>query len=165
MSDTSLKSLHLWHLDSDFMQKNHSAFCVMKIFYIAHLVSVHNVSLIPSDNKLTIREGSMKEVQCEVNRNAYPAPGFFWYVASIQIVNAFNTGYRTSVTITGNKVDNQKTLQCRATNNNNPPKTATTTLNIECKNILKLFYNLVHKHHRKYYNFFSLPRWAQVIPA
>nr|XP_034300633.1 B-cell receptor CD22 [Crassostrea gigas] len=93
-------------------------------------VDVHNVSLIPNDNPLTIREGIQKVVQCVVNRNAVPAPTITWYLGSTDITNRAGTN-TTSITLTGNKTDNNKMLHCRATNNNKPPKTLSTTLNVE----------------------------------
>lgn len=96
-------------------------------------VDVFNVSLIPIDNPLTIREGTQKNVRCIVNSNAAPAPTITWYLGSTDITSRAGTN-ASSITLMGNRTDNTKTLQCRATNNNNkPPKTARTTLNVECK--------------------------------
>lgn len=96
-------------------------------------VDVHKVLLIPTDSLLTIREGTQKEVLCVVNSDAVPAPTITWYMESSNITNMAKK-YTTSITVSGNRTDNNKTLQCRATNNNKPPKTASLTLNVECKN-------------------------------
>lgn len=100
-------------------------------------VDVHNVSLIPNDNPLTIREGNQTEVRCVVNSNALPAPTITWYLGSTDITNIAGTD-TTSITITGNRMNNTNMLICRA-ENNNKTKTANTTLNVECK--LCMFYN------------------------
>lgn len=89
--------------------------------------------MIPNVSLLIIKEGTEKEVRCEVNSDAVPAPTITWYVGSANITSMAKTD-TTSITVTGNRTDNTKTLQCRATNNNKPPKTASTTLNVECKN-------------------------------
>lgn len=94
-------------------------------------VDVQNVSLIPSDNPFTIREGTQRIVRCVVNQNAVPPPTITWYLESTDITIADTDN--TNFTITGNKADNTKILQCRAANNNKPEKTASTTLNVECK--------------------------------
>lgn len=95
-------------------------------------VGVHNVSLIPNDNPLTIREGTQKVIQCVVNSNAAPTPTITWYLGSTNITSSAGTD-TISITLTGNRMDTKNLLQCIATNNNNPPKTASTTLNVECK--------------------------------
>lgn len=96
-------------------------------------VDVHNVSLIPDDNPLTIREGIQKVVQCVVNSNAVPAPTITWYLGSTDITSRAGTS-TTSITLTGNRMDNKKQLQCKATNNHKPlSKTFNTTINVECK--------------------------------
>lgn len=95
-------------------------------------VDVYNVSLIPCDNLLAFREGSQREFRCLVNSNAVPAPTITWYLGSTDITSRAGTD-TTSITLTGNRIDNMKTLQCRATNNNKPSKSANTTLNVECK--------------------------------
>lgn len=97
------------------------------------IVAVHNVSLIPSDNPLTINEGNREKVRCVVNSNAAPAPNITWYLESRDITSRVGTD-TTSITLTGNRTDSKKTLKCRATNNNNPLMTASLTLNVECKN-------------------------------
>lgn len=101
-------------------------------YFNSSIVDVQNVSLIPSDNPLVVREGSQKVVQCLVNSDATPAPTITWYLGftNITIRARINT---TSIGITGNRTDNTKTLECRATNNGKPPKTTSTTLNVECK--------------------------------
>lgn len=93
-------------------------------------VNVYNVTLIPSDNPLTIREGTQRGVWCVVNSNADPAPNITWYLGSTDITSTavINT---TFITLIGNRIDNTKTLQCRATNTNNPPKIKITTINVE----------------------------------
>nr|XP_022345367.1 hemicentin-1-like isoform X3 [Crassostrea virginica] len=88
-------------------------------------VDVHNVSLIPSDNPLTLAEGFQKMVRCEVNSNAVPAPTITWYI--INMVES----YVSSIIIAMNRKYNNKTLECKATNNNKPSKTGATTLNVE----------------------------------
>uniref|UniRef100_A0A8W8LC41 Hemicentin-1 n=1 Tax=Magallana gigas TaxID=29159 RepID=A0A8W8LC41_MAGGI len=93
-------------------------------------IDVHKVLLIPTDSLLTIREGTQKEVICVVNSDAVPAPTITWYMESSNITNMAKK-YTTSITVSGNRTDNNKTLQCRATNNNKPPKTASLTLNVE----------------------------------
>lgn len=94
------------------------------------IVSVHNVSLIPSKNQLTVREGIQKVIQCVVNSDADPAPTITWYLGSSDITSRAGTD-TTSITLTGNRTDSGKTLQCRATNDNKPPKIGNTTLNVE----------------------------------
>lgn len=96
------------------------------------LVDVRNVSLNPNDNPWTIRKDSQRKVRCVVNSSAFPPPTITWYLGPTNITYMAGTD-TTSITITGNRADNTKTLQCRATNNNTPPKTASTTLNVECK--------------------------------
>lgn len=105
---------------------------------LLNLVEVHNVSIIPSVSSLTIREGSEKKVRCVVNTNAVPVPTINWYLGSKNITNIAGTN-TTSITIEGKRADNTETLQCRATNNNKPPKAASLTLNVECKCFLTLF--------------------------
>lgn len=95
-------------------------------------VEVHNVSLIPNGNPLTMIEGNQISVRCAVNSNAFPAPTLTWHRGSTDVTK--RTGaFIYDITITGDRTDNTKTLECRATNNNKPPKTASTTLNVECK--------------------------------
>uniref|UniRef100_K1R1Q4 Cell adhesion molecule 4 n=1 Tax=Magallana gigas TaxID=29159 RepID=K1R1Q4_MAGGI len=99
--------------------------------YLREAVDIHNVTLIPSANPLTIQEDTQLEVRCVVNSNAAPAPTITWYLESANITSIAVTN-TTFITLTGNRTNNNKTLQCRATNNNNkPPKTANTTLNVE----------------------------------
>lgn len=88
--------------------------------------------MIPSDNPLTVREGIQKVIQCVVNSDADPAPTITWYLGSSDITSRAGTD-TTSITLTGNRTDSGKTLQCRATNDNKPPKIGNTTLNVECK--------------------------------
>lgn len=112
----------------------------MNYCFFFYTVDVQNVSLIPSGNVLTIREGAEQIVECEVNRNAFPIPTLIWFLGSKNI--SIITGlYATNITIIGNKTENKKKLQCNATTNNGiPPKTASTILNIECK-FLKFYMN------------------------
>lgn len=100
---------------------------------ILFTVNVFNISMIPGDNPLTIRESITKIVRCVVNSNAVPAPTITWYLGSRDITSKVGTD-TTSITLTGNRTDNTKTLECRATNNNRPLMTASLTLNVECKN-------------------------------
>nr|XP_022339540.1 uncharacterized protein LOC111134632 isoform X4 [Crassostrea virginica] len=93
-------------------------------------VDVHNVSLVPSDNPLTLREGTQTEVRCVVNSNAVPAPTITWYLGSKEITGTTSNN-TSSIIITGNRQDNKRTLKCSATNNNKPPKNVDTTLNVE----------------------------------
>lgn len=103
----------------------------MDICFCNLIVDVNNVSMIPTDYPLTIREGTKREVRCVVNRNAVPAPNINWYLDSSEITS--RAGTDTTAILTGNRADNTKTLQCTATNNNKFSKTASTILNIECK--------------------------------
>lgn len=96
-------------------------------------VDVHKVLLIPNVSLLTIREGTQKEVLCVVNSDAVPAPTITWYMESSNIT-IMAKKYTTSITVSGNRTDNTKKLECRATNSNKPPRTASLTLNVECKN-------------------------------
>lgn len=96
------------------------------------IVDVNNVSMIPADNPLIVREGAQKEVRCVVNSNAFPAPNINWYLDSTDITSRAGTD-TTSIIITGNRTYNTKMIECRATNNKKIPKTASTILNIECK--------------------------------
>ena len=96
---------------------------------------MHNVSLIPSDNPLTLAERVQKMVRCVVNSNAVPAPTITWYLGSTDITNMAGNN-ASSIIITGNRNHNNKTLACKATNNNKPSKTGVTTLNVECKSLL-----------------------------
>nr|XP_034303739.1 titin-like isoform X4 [Crassostrea gigas] len=93
-------------------------------------IDVHNVSFIPSDNPMTIREGTQITIQCAINRNAVPAPNITWYLGFTDITKTAKA-VKSYITITGNRTDNTKTLECRATNNEKPSKTASTTLNVE----------------------------------
>lgn len=88
--------------------------------------------MLSSDNPLILREGKRREVRCVVNSNAVPAPTITWYLGSTNITSIAGAD-TTSITPMGNRADNTKTLQCRATNNNKPPKIASTVLNVECK--------------------------------
>ena len=107
----------------------------VNIFLSNRTVDVHNVSLIPSDNPLTLAEGVQKMVRCVVNINAVPAPTITWYLGSTDIKNMAGTDVSVII-ITGNRNHNNKTLECKATNNNKPSKTDATTLNVECKFLL-----------------------------
>lgn len=93
-------------------------------------VDVHNVTLDPSVNPLTIREGTLIKVKCVVNSNAVPAPTITWYLDSEFMTKA------EEYSKIGNRMDNKKTLECRASNNNNKEKTTNTILNIECRYIV-----------------------------
>lgn len=88
--------------------------------------------MIPSDNPLTLIEGTKREIRCVVNINAVPPPTFTWYLGSKDISSSVGTD-AASINITGKKVDNAKTLQCRASNNNKAPKSSSTMLNVACK--------------------------------
>lgn len=81
---------------------------------------------------MTIREGTQISIQCAINSNAVPAPNITWYLGFTDITKRAGAVI-SYITIKGNRTDNTKTLQCTATNNNKPPKTASTTLNVECK--------------------------------
>lgn len=100
--------------------------------YALYTVEVYNISISPSDNPITIRENFQMEFRCLVNSNAVPVPTITWYLGSTDITYMAETD-TTSITITGNRADNTKTLQCRALKNNKPPKKENTTLNVECK--------------------------------
>lgn len=89
--------------------------------------------MIPNVSLLTIREGTQKEVLCVVNSDAVPVPTITWCMESSNITNMAKK-YTTSITVSGNRTDNTKTLECKATNSNKPPMTASLTLNVECKN-------------------------------
>lgn len=118
----------------------------MNICFDNLIVDVNNVSMIPTDNPMTIREGAQREFRCVVNSNAVPAPNFNWYLDSTDITSRAGTD-TTSIIITGNRTDNTKMIECRATNNNKFPKTASTILNIECKfgfDHKKIFLNTVN---------------------
>lgn len=69
---------------------------------------------------------------CEINDNAVPPPTITWFLGTTYISSTEGT-YTTFINITGNREDNTKTLQCKATNNNKPPKNAVATINEECK--------------------------------
>lgn len=88
--------------------------------------------MLSSDNPLTLREGKRREVRCVVNSNAVPAPTITWYLGSTNITSIAGTD-TTSITLMGDRADNTKTLQCRATNNNKPQRIASTVLNVERK--------------------------------
>lgn len=88
-------------------------------------VHIYKVSLIPNDNPLTLREGTRRDVLCVVY--AVPVPTISWDPADITSIARTNT---TSITLTGDSTYKTKTLQCIAPNNNKPPKTANTTLNV-----------------------------------
>lgn len=89
-------------------------------------------SLIPSDNPLTVREGIHKVIQCVVNSDADPTPTITWYMGSTDITSRAGKN-TTFITLTGNRTDNGKNLECRATNDKKSPKIGNTTLNVECK--------------------------------
>lgn len=123
-------------------------------------VNVRNVSLIPSDNPLAIKEGTQREVRCVVNSNAVPAPTITWYLGSTNITYVAGTD-TTFITLTGTRTDNMKTLQCRAINNNKSPKTASTTLNVECK-----FSEIPSEYSYKKFNVlsvFKILRWIMKV--
>lgn len=106
--------------------------CNLKLKYEPFTVEVHNISLSPNNGQLTLRENLETEVMCEINNNAVPPPTITWFLGTKYISSTEGT-YTTSINITGNREDNTQTLQCKATNNNKPPKTAVTTINVECK--------------------------------
>lgn len=97
-----------------------------------YTVEVYNISISPNVNPLTIGESIKMDVRCVVNNNADPPPNITWHLGSTDITSKAGTD-STLIMITGNRTDNGKTLECRASNNNKPPKTASTTLNVECK--------------------------------
>lgn len=99
---------------------------------ICYTVDVYNISLIPNEKSLTIREGNEQLIRCKVNSNAVPSPTFNWYLGSENITSKAGN-MASSITITGNRTDNAKTLKCEAKNNEKLPKKASTTLNVECK--------------------------------
>lgn len=101
---------------------------------------VKDVSLIPGLNPLILREGKPIVVKCEVNSDAIPAPSITWLLGTTEIPSIDRTN-TTFISITGNRTDNTKTLECSATNNNKPPKKASTTLSVECKFIFP--YNIM----------------------
>lgn len=82
-------------------------------------VDVHKVLLIPNVSLLIIKEGTEKEVRCVVNSDAVPAPTITWYMGSANITSMAKTD-TTSITVSGNRTDSTKTLDCRATNSNKP---------------------------------------------
>lgn len=96
------------------------------------LVDVHNVSLSPMDNPLTIKEGQQIPIMCIVNSNADPLPTILWYLISSNTNTIVETN-SASLNLTGNRADNKKTLQCKASNGKKPEKTTSTTLNVKCK--------------------------------
>lgn len=101
-------------------------------YFFTILVDVYNVSLSPVDNPLNITENDERLVKCVVNSNADPVPTITWYLGSTNITSKAraNTNF---INITGNRNDTDKNLQCRATNSNKTPKTASTVLNVQCK--------------------------------
>lgn len=99
--------------------------------WFMYTVEVHNISISPNNNPLTMRENSQRELCCEVNSNALPVPTITWYLGSSNITSPAEI-YKKNITITGYRKNNNKTLECRATNNNKQPKSANTTLYIEC---------------------------------
>ena len=104
----------------------------VNIFSSNDTVDVHNVSLIPSNNPLTLAEGAQYMIRCIINSNAVPAPTITWYLGYTDITNMAGTDV-SSIIIEGNREHNNKTLACKATNNNKPSKTGATTLNVECR--------------------------------
>ena len=74
-------------------------------------------------------------VRCVVNSNAVPAPTITWYMGSTDITNMAGSN-ASSIIITVNREHNNKTLECKATNNNKPSKTGATTLKVECRFLL-----------------------------
>lgn len=105
---------------------------VFIILFFIIKVDVYNVSLIPSDDPMTVTEGTQRLVWCVVNRNAVPTPTINWYMGSLNITSIAEID-KASITITGNRSDNAKTLACRASNSAKPPALKTTTLNVECQ--------------------------------
>lgn len=98
--------------------------------YLEIAIDVYNISLIPNEKSLTIREGNEQLIRCKVNSNAVPSPTFNWYLGSENITSKAGN-MASSITITGNRTDNAKTLKCEAKNNEKLPKKASTTLNVE----------------------------------
>lgn len=96
-----------------------------------YTVDVYNVSLVPSDKPLTIRENNTEEVRCEVNSNAIPTPTITWYMGSTNITGLAGKD-QVSIDITGKRSDNGKTLECRARNTNIEPLIASVELNVQC---------------------------------
>lgn len=102
-------------------------------------IEVHNISLSPNNGQLTLRENLKTEVMCEINDNAVPSPTITWFLGTTYISSTEGT-YTTSINITGKREDNTKTLQCKATNNYKPPKTAVATLNVEYPPTVRTFW-------------------------
>ena len=65
---------------------------------LTNTVDVHNVSLVPSDNPLTIWEGTQIEVQCVVNSNAVPTPTITWYLGSTNITSTASINKTSIIT-------------------------------------------------------------------
>lgn len=93
-------------------------------------VAVQNVSLLPHDNPLPIKEGIVINVKCEVNKNAAPPPVITWYIKNNDKTSIIGRN-TTNIDFEGSRTDNFKTLECQATNNKGTPKMASTLLNIE----------------------------------
>lgn len=91
--------------------------------------------MIPPDNPLTLTRGVQREVRCVVNKNAVPPATFTWYLGPTDITSKARRN-TSVIDIIGNEMDNSKTLECRATNNNKT-KSANTRLNVECKFIFR----------------------------
>ncbi|XP_056013216.1 hemicentin-2-like isoform X1 [Ostrea edulis] len=89
-------------------------------------IDVSSVSLDPSDDPLTMTAGEQRTVRCVVNDDASPVPVYQWLIGTTVV------GDRSSLTITGRKSDNGMLLRCQATNNNKP-RNASITLNIQYK--------------------------------
>lgn len=82
---------------------------------------------------MTLREHTQRNISCEVNDNADPAPNITWFIGTTDLRSTAVFSHKSIFALTGKKEDNTKTLQCKASNSNRPPKTANITLNIECK--------------------------------
>lgn len=121
---TEVEQNSKWHCESVVSSSFSSPVMTLKI-----AIEVYNITISPNDNPLTMSEGSSRTLECEVNRNALPTPTITWYLGSTNISSTVETFNKTT-TITGSRTDDNKTLECRATNNN-LPKSANTTLNIE----------------------------------
>lgn len=104
-----------------------------KYYNFFFAVDVKNVSLDPSKNILTIKEGTQRNISCEVNGDADPAPNITWFIGPANLISTAVYTRKSFIIVTGKREDNTKTLQCKASNNYRPPETANTILNIECK--------------------------------
>ncbi|XP_062578050.1 uncharacterized protein LOC134239936 [Saccostrea cucullata] len=95
-------------------------------------VFVQNVTIIPVDSPLTLREETKLTVTCSVNNNAYPPPTIQWYIGDTLV----NMTGRNVELIADRDIDG-KVLLCIATNNNKS-LSASTVLNILYKPIINI---------------------------